>query len=82
LLAAKGGKLKRQIATNSLPPFAAFGRSVSSRLFSQRTREGMVSTKITGFPIPESRQKSRLIERIKLNEDGRSEGPLLKLERT
>ena len=39
-------------------------------------------TKITGFPIPESRQKSRLIERIKLNEDGRSEGPLLKLERT
>ena len=33
----------------------------------------MVSIKITGFPIPESRQKSRSIERIKLDEDGRSE---------
>jgi hypothetical protein len=38
LEAAKGDKLKRQIATNSLPPFAAFCRSVSSRNFSQRFR--------------------------------------------
>jgi hypothetical protein len=42
----------------------------------------MVSIQITGFPIPESRQKSRLIERIKLDDDGRSEHTFLKSERT
>jgi hypothetical protein len=31
--ATTGGKLKRQIATNSLPPFAAFCRSVSPPFF-------------------------------------------------
>jgi hypothetical protein len=39
-------------------------------------------TKITGFHIPESRQKFRSIERIKLDDDGRSELPFLKSERT
>jgi len=29
---------RRHIATNSLPPFAAFCRSVSSRVFSKRFR--------------------------------------------
>jgi hypothetical protein len=40
----------------------------------------MVSSKIIGFQIPESRQKSCLIERIKLDDDGRSEHPFLKSE--
>jgi hypothetical protein len=39
-------------------------------------------TKITGFHIPESRQKSRSIERIKLQNDRPSERPFLKSERT
>jgi hypothetical protein len=42
----------------------------------------MVSSKNQGFQIPESRQKSSLIERIKMGDDGRSERPFLKLERT
>jgi hypothetical protein len=49
---------------------------------SEANASGMVSNKITGFPIPESRQKSRSTERIKLDEIGRSERPFLKLERT
>jgi hypothetical protein len=42
----------------------------------------MVSLKIKGFQLSESRQKSRLIERIKLGDDGRSERPFLKSEQT
>jgi hypothetical protein len=42
----------------------------------------MVSSKNQGFQVSESRQKLRLIERIKLDDDGRSERPFLKLERT
>jgi len=38
--------------------------------FSEANASGMVSNKITGFPIPESRQKSRSTERIKLDEIG------------
>jgi hypothetical protein len=34
---------RRHIATNSLPPFVAFCRSVSSRIFSKRFRWEMVS---------------------------------------
>jgi len=33
---------------------------------SEAKASGMVSNKITGFPIPESRHKSRSIERIKI----------------
>jgi hypothetical protein len=33
----------------------------------------MVSNIITGFPIPESRHKSRLAERIKMDDHGRTE---------
>jgi hypothetical protein len=33
---------------------------------SEANASGMVSNKITGFPIPESRHKSRSIERIKI----------------
>jgi hypothetical protein len=42
----------------------------------------MVSNKISGFHIPESRQKSSTVECIKLNEIQRSERPFLKSERT
>ena len=49
---------------------------------SEANASGMVSNKITGFHIPESRQKFRSIERIKLDDDGRSELPFLKSERT
>jgi hypothetical protein len=41
----------------------------------------MVSFKNKGFQISESRQKSRLAERIKLGGDGRNECPFLKSER-
>src|SRR5208283_4114570 len=39
-------------------------------------------TKIQGFHVSESRQKSRSIDRIKLDDDGRTERPFLKSERT
>jgi len=51
-------------------------------LFSEANASGMVSSKHQGFQIPESRQKSRSPERIKLADDGRSERPFLKSERT
>jgi hypothetical protein len=49
---------------------------------SEANASGMVSNKMTGFQIPESRHKSRSIERIKLGDDVRSERPFLKSERT
>jgi len=42
----------------------------------------MVSSKIKGFQVSESRQDLRSTERIKLDDDGRSERPFLKSERT
>jgi hypothetical protein len=58
-----------QKAANLLPPFAATCRVLSGRIYAFRTWKGMVSNKITGFPIPESRHKSRSIERMKLDDD-------------
>ncbi|MEI6075268.1 MAG: hypothetical protein WCS94_06830 [Verrucomicrobiota bacterium] len=58
----------RQIAASLLPPFAATCRVLSGRIFAFRTRKGMVSNKITGFPIPESRHKSSSPERMKLDD--------------
>ena len=40
-----------------------------ARLAALFFNKGMVSNKITGFPIPESRHKSRSIERMKLDDD-------------
>jgi hypothetical protein len=40
----------------------------------------MVSYKINGFQISESRQKLHLAERMKSLDDGRSERPFMKLE--
>jgi len=65
-VAAKCHRSLRQIAASSLPPFVATCRVLSGRISSFRSRKGMVSNKITGFPIPESRHKSRSIERIKI----------------
>jgi hypothetical protein len=48
---------------------------------SEANASGMVSSKNQGFQVSESRQKSRLIERIKLGDDWRSERPFLKSER-
>ena len=53
----------RQMAANVLPLLVAFCRVAAFRSSAQRTRWGMVSIKMTGFPIPESRSKSRSIER-------------------
>jgi hypothetical protein len=50
--------------------------------FSEANATGMVSIKINGFHIPESRQKSRSPERSKLDDGRRSERPFLKSERT
>jgi len=49
---------------------------------SEANASGMVSSKNQGFQVSESRQKSRLIERIKSGDDWRSERPFLKSERT
>jgi hypothetical protein len=65
-LAATFHRSLRQKAASPLPPFAATCRVLTGRIFAFRTRKGMVSNKITGFPIPESRHKSRSIERIKI----------------
>jgi hypothetical protein len=42
----------------------------------------MVSSKNQGFQVSESHQKSHSNERIKMDDDGRSERPFLKSERT
>jgi hypothetical protein len=56
--------------------------SLFSVSVSEANASGLVSSKIIGFHTSESRHKSRLIERIKLDDDGRSERPFLKSERT
>ena len=72
-MAATFQRSLRQKAASSLPRFAETCRVLSGRLFAFRTRKGMVSNKITGFPIPESRHKSRSPERIKLDDYGRTD---------
>jgi hypothetical protein len=72
----------RLAALKSSTPVNGFQRLLFLRLISEANASGMVSNKITGFPIPESRHKSRSPERIKLDDDGRSERPFLKSERT
>jgi hypothetical protein len=72
----------RLAALKSTTPVNGFQRLFFLRLISEANASGMVSNKITGFPIPESRHESRSPERIKLDDDGRSERPFLKSERT
>jgi hypothetical protein len=49
---------------------------------SEANASGMVSNKVTGFQILESRQKLCSSERMKSNNEGSSERPFLKSERT
>jgi hypothetical protein len=65
---SKGDKL-RQIRCCLLSLFVA---QVRLRHFDLYDRKGMVSRKNQGVQVSESRQKSSLIERIKLRDDGRS----------
>jgi hypothetical protein len=48
-------------------------RPLFSVSVSEANASGMVSSKNQGFRIPESRQKSRSSERIKLDDNGRTE---------
>jgi len=73
---------RRLAALTTSTPCNEFQRLIFSVSVSEANASGMVSNKITGFHIPESRQKFRSIERIKLDDDGRSELPFLKSERT
>jgi len=55
----------RLAALTTSTPVNGFQRLLFLRLISEANASGMVSNKITGFPIPESRHKSRSIERMK-----------------
>jgi hypothetical protein len=61
---------ERLAALKSSTAVSGFQRLNFSVPFSEANASGLVSSKIKGFQIPESRQKSCLIERIKLDEDG------------
>jgi hypothetical protein len=63
----------RLAALKSSTPVNGFQRLLFLRLISEANASGMVSSKNQGFRIPESRQKSRSSERIKLDDNGRTE---------
>lgn len=65
-LAANLGKRMRLKATNGLSHLVGIRRPIAGDWFTQWTRWGMVSSKIQGFQLTESRRHSRLIERVKL----------------
>jgi hypothetical protein len=56
----------RLAALKSSTPVNGFQRLLFLRLISEANASGLVSNQINGFPIPESRHKSRSIERIKI----------------
>jgi hypothetical protein len=64
---------KRLAALNASRRINGFQFSVFDLPFSEANASGMVSNQMTGFQIPESRQKVRSAERIKLDDDGRTE---------
>jgi hypothetical protein len=57
---------KRLAALKSSTQINGFQRLFLRLHFSEAHASGMVSSNIKGFQIPESRQKSCLIERIKI----------------
>jgi len=57
---------RRLAALTTSTPGNEFQRLIFSVPFSEANASGMVSNQITGFQFPESRHKSRSIERIKL----------------
>jgi hypothetical protein len=61
---------KRLAALKSSTQINGFQHPLLRRHFSEANASGMVSSKNQGFQVLESRQKSRLIERIKLGDDG------------
>jgi len=63
---SKGDKLQ-QIHCRLL---SQFDTSADATGFVGRMAKGMVSNKMNGFPIPQSRQKLRATERIKLDNVG------------
>jgi hypothetical protein len=73
---------RRLAALKSSTPGNGIQRPIFLVPFSEANASGMVSSKNQGFQVSESRQKSRLIERIKSGDDWRSERPFLKSERT
>ena len=73
---------RRLAALTTSTPGNEFQRLIFSVSVSEANASGMVSSKNQGFQVSESRQKSSSTERIKLDDDGRSERPFLKLERT
>jgi hypothetical protein len=72
---------KRLVALKSSTQINGFQRLFLRLHFSEANASGMVSSKNQGFPIPESRHKSSSCERIKFDDDERSERPFLKSER-
>ena len=72
-VAANHQEQLRQIAANMLPLLVGSFRVAAFRSSAQRRRWGMVSNQMTGFQVSESRHKSRSAERIKLDDDGRTE---------
>jgi hypothetical protein len=73
---------RRLAALKSSTPGNGIQRQLFLVPFSEANASGMVSSKIKGFQVSESRQDLRSTERIKLDDDGRSERPFLKSERT
>jgi hypothetical protein len=57
----------------SSTPVNGFQRLLFLRLISEANASGLESNQMTGFPIPESRQKVRSAERIKMDDHGRTE---------
>jgi len=76
------GVERRLAALKSSTPGNGIQRPIFLVPFSEANASGMVSNKSNGFHIPESRQKLRSTERIKLCVHWRSERPFLKSERT
>ena len=73
---------RRLAALKSSTPSNGIQRQLFLVPFSEANASGMVSNKINGFQVSESRQKSSSTERNKMRDDGRSEHPFLKSERT
>jgi hypothetical protein len=60
------GVERRLAALTTSTEFNGIQRQLFSGAVSKANASGMVSNEMTGFPIPESRQKSRSTERLKI----------------
>jgi hypothetical protein len=73
---------RRFAALTTSTPSNEFQHLIFSVPVSEANASGMVSNQNERLSIPESRQKLHSSERIKLDDDRRSERPFLKSERT